>query len=79
MVPAQGAKLEIDQLVVCFLVCVHAGEAFIKRDMPYKADCVTRRMEAGLALRERGVKDEGMAPYKKHPHRKGSAGRGTGD
>lgn len=36
-------------------------------------------MEAGLVLRERGVKDEGMALHKKHPHRKGSAGRGTGD
>lgn len=77
----QRAKLKIYQLVVCSLVCVHAGEAFINQ--PGRCALQSRlcdtRMEVGSALRESGGKDEGMAPHKKHPHRKGPAGRGAGD
>lgn len=79
MVPAQGAKLEMSagRLLPC--MCPRWWGLHKSGDVPYKADRVTRRMEAGSALRESGMKDEGMAPHKKHPHRNGSAGRATGD
>lgn len=74
MVPAQGAKLEMYQMVFGFAVCVHTGEASINQ--PARSTLQSRQCDTEDGG---GVKDEGMAPHKKHPYRKGSAGRDTGD